>query len=186
MTLWLWMSGKRNVSVCRGHELANALYFYALFTFKQIAPMISTVAFFAPDIFCVSKCHQLFTTYFPSINPFMLNKVLNSLIPSAFYFSWRSAYLKFVKKKHVFNFTTTVFGTWMGFLHCIILVQKFIFFDGEDCKSLRKQSRIRCMSRLSDWVMLEDFQLAPLALLIRTKHCWNPENQTPLESGVQN
>ncbi len=26
MTLWLWMSGKRNVSVCRGHELANALY----------------------------------------------------------------------------------------------------------------------------------------------------------------
>ncbi len=28
MTLWLWMSGKRNVSVCRGHELANALYSY--------------------------------------------------------------------------------------------------------------------------------------------------------------
>ncbi len=27
MTLWLWMSGKRNVSVCIGHELANALYF---------------------------------------------------------------------------------------------------------------------------------------------------------------
>ncbi len=26
-TLWLWMSGKRKVSVCRGHELANALYF---------------------------------------------------------------------------------------------------------------------------------------------------------------
>ncbi len=26
MTLWLRMSGKRNVSVCRGHELANALY----------------------------------------------------------------------------------------------------------------------------------------------------------------
>ncbi len=26
MTLWLWMSVKRNVSVCRGHELANALY----------------------------------------------------------------------------------------------------------------------------------------------------------------
>ncbi len=26
MTLWLWMSGKRNVSVCIGHELANALY----------------------------------------------------------------------------------------------------------------------------------------------------------------
>ncbi len=26
MTLWLWMSGKRNVSVCRGHELTNALY----------------------------------------------------------------------------------------------------------------------------------------------------------------
>ncbi len=25
LTLWLWMSGKRNVSVCRGHELANAL-----------------------------------------------------------------------------------------------------------------------------------------------------------------
>ncbi len=24
--LWLWLSGKRNVSVCRGHELANALY----------------------------------------------------------------------------------------------------------------------------------------------------------------
>ncbi len=24
--LWLWMSGKRNVSVCRGHEFANALY----------------------------------------------------------------------------------------------------------------------------------------------------------------
>ncbi len=30
--LWLWMSRKRNVSVCRGHELANTLYapFYAL------------------------------------------------------------------------------------------------------------------------------------------------------------
>ncbi len=26
MTLWLRMSGKGNVSVCRGHELANALY----------------------------------------------------------------------------------------------------------------------------------------------------------------
>ncbi len=26
MTLWLCMSGKRNVSVCIGHELANALY----------------------------------------------------------------------------------------------------------------------------------------------------------------
>ncbi len=26
MTLWLWMSGKRNVSVCIGHELENALY----------------------------------------------------------------------------------------------------------------------------------------------------------------
>ncbi len=25
-TWWLWLSGKRNVSVCRGHELANALY----------------------------------------------------------------------------------------------------------------------------------------------------------------
>ncbi len=25
-TWWLWMSGKWNVSVCRGHELANALY----------------------------------------------------------------------------------------------------------------------------------------------------------------
>ncbi len=28
MILWLWMSGKRNVLVCRGHELANALYVY--------------------------------------------------------------------------------------------------------------------------------------------------------------
>ncbi len=26
MTLWLWMSGKRNVSICIGHELANAPY----------------------------------------------------------------------------------------------------------------------------------------------------------------
>ncbi len=26
MTLWLRMSGKRNVSFCRGHEVANALY----------------------------------------------------------------------------------------------------------------------------------------------------------------
>ncbi len=30
MTLWLWMNGKRNVSVCIGHELANALYQFDL------------------------------------------------------------------------------------------------------------------------------------------------------------
>ncbi len=32
MTLWLRMSGKRNVSVCIGHELANALYMLFLKT----------------------------------------------------------------------------------------------------------------------------------------------------------
>ncbi len=30
MKLWLWMSEKRNVSVCSGHELANALFWLTL------------------------------------------------------------------------------------------------------------------------------------------------------------
>ncbi len=36
-TCRLWMSGKRNVSVCSGHELANALYLYIFPQFTYYA-----------------------------------------------------------------------------------------------------------------------------------------------------
>ncbi len=34
--MWLWMSGKRNVPVCRGHELANALYLGYVYLYNTI------------------------------------------------------------------------------------------------------------------------------------------------------
>ncbi len=40
-TLWLWISGKRNVPVCRGHGLANALYWCSVEIWThQVSPKI--------------------------------------------------------------------------------------------------------------------------------------------------
>ncbi len=54
ITLWLWMSGKRNVPVYRGHELANALY-----SPQQILFMVNDDLSWRTDKYNVRNIHVM-------------------------------------------------------------------------------------------------------------------------------
>ncbi len=41
-TWWLWINGKQNVSVCRGHELANALYTTICFPLSMLLIIVTS------------------------------------------------------------------------------------------------------------------------------------------------